>query len=45
MKIFEGVGGQSVNSDEGYKEFLFGLTLHLGKASNNYAEYAGVILS
>jgi hypothetical protein len=27
------------------REFLFGLSLHLGKASNNYAEYTGVILS
>ena len=24
--------------------FLFGVTLHVGKASNNYAEYTGVIL-
>jgi ribonuclease HI len=24
---------------------LFGLSLHLGIASNNYAEYAGVILA
>ena len=26
------------------EQFLFGLSLHLGKSSNNYAEYAGLIL-
>lgn len=27
------------------REFMFGLSLHLGYASSNYAEYAGVILA
>lgn len=35
----------SQGRDEPEEEFLFGLTLHIGKASNNYAEYVGVILA
>ena len=27
------------------ENFLFGITLHLGHASNNYAEYTGIILA
>ena len=30
--------------DESDEVFLFGLSLHLGQASNYYAEYTGVIL-
>jgi hypothetical protein len=26
-------------------EFLFGVSLHLGQASNNYAEYVGLIMA
>lgn len=26
------------------EEFLFGVTLHLGQTSNNYAEYTGLLL-
>ena len=32
-------------SADGQEQFLFAVCLHLGLASNNYAEYVGVILA
>jgi len=35
----------NVDNSNQEREFLFGLSLSLGKASNNYAEYTGIILA
>ncbi len=45
-----GIGDYIQNKDhaqsiETQPEFVFGLSLHLGLASNNYAEYTGLILA
>ena len=43
------VNNRSLDNIKSYnpnsREFLFGLSLHLGLASNNYAEYTGLILA
>ena len=33
------------SKDKGRREFAFGMSLSLGIASNNYAEYSGLIIA
>ena len=33
------------SKDSGRREFIFGMSLSLGIASNNYAEYSGLIIA
>jgi len=33
------------DEDDDDENFLFGVTIHLGLASSNYAEYVGILLA
>ena len=45
--LTEAFTNHKVNSEKDHRdpEYLFGVSLHLGTASNNYAEYTGIIFS